>query len=404
MIESPALKKILGSGCCSGCGLCASLAPGAITMDYNGEGYLRPRQRQEIGATAGRMIAEICPGLSLDLQPSAAENHLLWGPIIAARTGHATDAELRHRASSGGVISALLVHLLETKAIDFAIQIAAAGDFPARNISTVSTRAEDVWAAAGSRYAPSSPLEQLGVHLAKPGRFAVVGKPCDIAAIRALAARDPRVDEKIPVLLSFFCAGIPSTKGAEKIMHEMGVAPGDVRSFRYRGDGWPGFATAVTTSGEHKRMSYADSWGNILSHRLQFRCKICPDGSGGFADVVCGDAWESDENGYPKFAELDGRSLILTRTPRGEALVLASAAAGVIATAPLPVEQVEAMQPSQARRKRLVLSRLWAMRVLGRATPRFSGLRLGDAARAAGIFANARSFLGLMRRLLLAKP
>jgi coenzyme F420 hydrogenase subunit beta len=37
-------------------------------------------------------------------------------------------------------------------------------------------------------------------------------------------------------------------------------------------------------------MSYADSWGGILSRHVQFRCKICPDGTGGFADVVCADA------------------------------------------------------------------------------------------------------------------
>ena len=49
---------------------------------------------------------------------------------------------------------------------------------------------------------------------------------------------------------------------------------------------------------------------------MQFRCKICPDGVGGAADVVCADAWECDEAGYPLFDERDGSSLILSRTEK----------------------------------------------------------------------------------------
>ena len=400
MIQSPVLKKILDADCCSGCGLCASLAGAGVHMSYSAPGYLRPVQTRSISPETDALIDAVCPGMRLELRTQTPDNHLLWGPVVASRTGYAANDALRYTASSGGVISALLLHLLETGAVDYVIQIAAAGEHPARNVTTASADRADVWAAAGSRYAPSAPLEKLGEHLSGPGRFAVVGKPCDIAAVRALALRDPRVDEKIPMLLSFFCAGVPSTRGAEAIIEKLGTTAAETLSFRYRGDGWPGFATVVTKSGERRRMSYAASWGDILSKHLQFRCKICPDGSGGFADVVCGDAWESDDRGYPKFAERDGRSLIVSRTRRGEELVLAATAAGVIHTAPLPVDRIAAMQPSQAKRKRLVLSRLLAMRIVGRTTPRYAGLRLREAALSAGLFDNARSFLGLIRRLV----
>ena len=58
-----------------------------------------------------------------------------------------------------------------------------------------------------------------------------------------------------------------------------------------RGDGWPGSVTAVTASGKVAHMSYADSWGDILSHHVQFRCKVCPDGTGAFSDISCGTVW-----------------------------------------------------------------------------------------------------------------
>jgi coenzyme F420 hydrogenase subunit beta len=151
-------------------------------------------------------------------------------------------------------------------------------------------------------------------------------------------------------------------------------------------------------------MSYAESWGDILSRHVQFRCKICPDGSGGFADIVCGDAWHCDERGYPLFEERQGRSLIISRTARGEALVQQAMAARYLDAEPLDAGEIEKMQPSQARRKRLVLSRLVAMAVLGRTTPRFRGLRRLRAALSAGLWPNLRSFLGMARRLLILQP
>lgn len=397
------LASILRSDCCSGCGACAYVAADRIRMDYSADGFLRPVVNGELSADEEKRVARTCPGILLDVQASAAIDHPIWGPVAVARTGHATDTGLRHHASSGGVISALLTHLLGTGKISFVVQTAASPLLPTCNEAVVSVSADDIAAAAGSRYAPSAPVEKLRHYLDRPGNFAFVGKPCDVAAVRMLIKEDPALAARIPFLISFFCAGVPSTRGAKAILHELGVAEQDLRSFRYRGDGWPGFATAETADGKLHRMNYEASWGNILSKHVQFRCKICPDGSGGFADIVCGDAWESDARGYPKFTEGDGRSLILTRTSVGEELCREAERAGAIATASLDIAEVEVMQPSQARRKRLVLSRLWAMRLAGRRLPRFHGLHLIPAARSAGLYANARSFLGLCRRLAMGR-
>ena len=397
------LGDILGSDCCSGCGACAYLAPDHVHMEYSAAGFLRPVETMPLTPEEDQRISVACPGISLDLESEALVDDRLWGPIVAARTGHAAVADLRHQASSGGVISAVLIHLLESKQVDCVIQTSASLESPARNQIVLSRTAADVRAAAGSRYAPSAPLESLKYYLAQPGRFAFVGKPCDVAALRALTKDDAALAARIPYMISFFCAGVPSTRGADNILRELGVEPGALRSFRYRGDGWPGFATAETADGQKRAMSYEASWGNILSKHVQFRCKICPDGSGGFADIVCGDAWESDARGYPKFAESEGRSLILTRTAAGEKLCNDARRAGGIFTEDLGIDRIETMQPSQARRKRLVLSRLWAMRLANRKVPRFRGLQLATAARSAGPLANIKSFLGLCRRLAMGR-
>lgn len=399
MMATSRLQRILDAECCSGCGLCSVLAPESIIMDYSQAGYLRPHVTGNLPSAADQAIASLCPGMNLALESSVAENHILWGPIMSARTGAATDPQLRHHASSGGVISALLQHLISSGAVQRVIQVAASDVHPTQNLTVISETSEDVWAAAGSRYAPSAPVAALAKIMDMPGQFAFVGKPCDVAAVRAYAARDAAVRNKIPYLISFFCAGVPSVRGARLILERLGISDEETERFRYRGDGWPGYATARTKDGRTQRMTYAESWGSILSHHVQFRCKICPDGSGGFADVVCGDAWDCDAEGYPVFGEGEGRSLVLSRTGRGEALVSDAVHAGRITIEPLAVSEIAKMQPAQARRKQLVLSRIAAMRLLGRPVPSFSGLRLQDAARSISLAARARSFLGLLRRL-----
>ncbi len=397
---SPALARVARGQLCTGCGLCAAIAPN-IAMTMQPPGYLRPRASGPVSAAEDAAIAAACPGLIVDERGSTAPvDDMLWGPSFFTGTGHATDAALRHQASSGGVISGLLVHALASGLVDFVVQTGADPADPTGNRTHVSTDAAAVFAAAGSRYAPSAPLAGLEEWLARPGRFAFVGKPCDVTALRQRAARDPRIAARVPLMLAFFCAGIPSAAGTARILDRLGVARGDVAAFRYRGDGWPGYATATRHDGSRERMSYADSWGDILSKEVQFRCKICPDAIGNMADVACADAWYGDERGYPSFEEQDGRSLVIARTRAGAALLEAAVAAGRLVTTPLAMAEIAKMQPAQARRKRQILSRLGALAVAGRPVPTYRGMQLWRAAARERPLAQAKSFAGLVRRLL----
>jgi coenzyme F420 hydrogenase subunit beta len=201
-------------------------------------------------------------------------------------------------------------------------------------------------------------------------------------------------------MLAFFCAGVPSESGARRILDHLGAPENEVTAFRYRGDGWPGRATATLKDGTTRDMSYADSWGNILSKQVQFRCKICADAVGAAADLACADAWDSDARGYPSFEEQQGRSLIIARTPAGQALLDAARSAGRLETNPLPLAAITAMQPHQARRKQQVAARLTALALARRPRPVYLGLGVGAAARREPLLGQLRSFGGLLRRLL----
>jgi coenzyme F420 hydrogenase subunit beta len=366
-------------------------------------GYSRPVGGAPVSTAAEAIIAQACPGAVVAPWPQGGEVHPAWGPIGRAATGWALDPAVRFEGSSGGAISALLIHALRSGLVDRVMHVAPDPAAPTRNVTAVSRTPEEILARAGSRYTASSPLADIMGELEAGGRLAFVGKPCDASALRQLATIDPRVTAHIPLVVSFFCGGIPSHDGVDRILKAMGVAPEDVTAFRYRGQGWPGATRARTTEGNDYEMGYVDSWGGYLSKEIQFRCKICPDAVGGVADIACADAWYGDEEGYPSFDEAEGQSLIITRTEVGEQLLDSAVAAGSIAVNPLDVSEIDRMQPSQARRKRLVLARTAALPVVLQPAPRMRGLRVLQAARRAGLADGARNFFGSIRRTLLGR-
>ena len=403
MKPSPTLARVDRGQLCTGCGLCASVAPHAIELITVAPGFTRPRQKGDVSPTQEAAIAAACPAVVIDNRPAAPNLDPLWGPSFFTGTGHVTDDALRHQASSGGVISGLLVHALATGLVDRVVETTMDAARPLGNATVIVRDRAGVFAAAGSRYASSSPLAGIYALLDEPGSFAFVGKPCDVSALRALARIDPRVDAKVPLMLAFFCAGVPSGDGAKRILQAIDAPEAEVTAFRYRGDGWPGNATATLADGTTRSIGYNDSWGKILSKEIQFRCKICPDAVGAAADIACADAWYGDDKGYPSFEEQAGRSLVMTRTARGDAFLTAAIAAGAIVAAPLDPAEIARMQPSQARRKRELIARLAAVAVAGRPVPRYRGIQLAAAARQAPIMQQFRSFAGLVRRIVLKR-
>jgi coenzyme F420 hydrogenase subunit beta len=348
--RSPTLTRVLRGELCTGCGLCAGISGGAIAMAELPPGYARPLQSAAVDDATEARIADACPGNRLARWHDAPHHHPYWGPYHRTMSGHATDPEVRHAGASGGALSGLLVHALETGLVDRVLHLEADPDRPTGNRIRWSHNRADILAGAGSRYAASSPL----------------------------AAID----------------------GARRIIRAMALDPDRITAFRYRGNGWPGLTVAETDTGQRATMTYADSWGRHLSREVQFRCKICPDAIGAVADIACADAWYGGESGYPTFEEQDGRSLIMSRTDAGEALLASAIAAGAIDADPLPVGEVDLMQPAQARRKRMVAARAAACRMLGKPVPDMRGTAVGAAARRGTVRETATNFIGTAKRII----
>jgi coenzyme F420 hydrogenase subunit beta len=227
-----------------------------------------------------------------------------------------------------------------------------------------------------------------------------IGKPCDVAATQKARRLRPDLDRNMGVTIGFFCAGTPSTAGTLAMLSKMGVEdPATLVSLRYRGNGWPGRATAVFRSdaGEETReLSYEQSWGEILVQHKQWRCKVCADHTGEFADIAVGDPWYRPvQDGEP------GQSLILARTPRGKAILEAAAKAGYLDIAPAEPGILPASQPSLLKTRGAVWGRILTCRMMGVPAPRYKRMPLfRHWWRELTIIDKLRSIAGTRRRLL----
>lgn len=386
------VEKVLRNNMCVGCGLCSEKPE---MMMINQEGFARPQipifdTLSEIG----------CPGAGLN-QFSKESYDPLWGPIVGVHTGYSSNPEVRRMGSSGGVLTGLLTYCLEANLVDAVIQISTSRENPIRNQVVIVKDFSSLLENAGSRYSPSSPLSILREVMGDGKKYAFVGKPCDVAALRALTIRDKNLNEQFPILLSFMCAGIPSEYATKDVLENMGVVQSDLVKFRYRGDGWPGLTTAVTKDGNQKSMTYNESWGTILNKKLQPRCKICVDGTGESSDITCADAWHESENGFPSFEEKDGRSLIVTRSQAGKNLLKNAIKDGfIIFDGDFSLSQLSVIQPFQENRKKTLFVRLAALKLFNSFIPSYSNYKLLHLFFTSSPVIQGKAFIGTVLRKL----
>jgi coenzyme F420 hydrogenase subunit beta len=359
---------VIDNNMCSGCGLC-SASPDFMNIDN--QGFLRPDKPID-----DEISQNCCPGIKV-VQKNRSNYNVTWGPVSESYTGYSSDSDVRNQGSSGGVLTSILKYLLEQNIVDAVVQVGVSESNPIQNEVKIVDDPDSLIKNAGSRYAPSSPLSVIRSLLGNGKKYAIVAKPCDIAALRSLTELDPVVKNQFPVLLSFMCAGIPSEHATDDVLQKLNVDKNDGVSFRYRGDGWPGLTTAIDKEGKKSSMTYNESWGGILNQKLQARCKLCGDGIGELADIVCADAWYESEDGYPSFEENKGRSLILVRTEQGARILKkVTDASYIVIEDNYPLDNLEMVQPYQSKRKKTVLVRKLALQLLFTKTPVYKGFSL----------------------------
>ena len=380
---------------CIGCGICESIFPQDIKMIYSEEGYIRPDLNCSFDI---KKLTEICPVIYDTRFPIDK----LWGQYKNVFSGHSNDLVIRKRGSSGGVITAVLCWLLKTKRVDAVLEIGVDKQNPLRNKAYICKNIEEVLFCSGSRYAPAAPLSRLKELLDQNERVAIVGKPCDIRAVRKYMDREDLLSKKTIYLFSFFCAGTPSEKATLQLVNKLGANNNKIEKITYRGNGWPGETTVIDDKDKYT-MNYESAWGGILGRTKQQFCRICADGTGECADISCGDCWFLSKNNEPSFKENDGRNLIFTRTEIGEQIIKEAFYDKIITLEDYDEDLIKYIQPYQFQRKTTLLAQVWALRLFKKYTPQYSNAELVRLSQYTTIKHQCKIFLGNIKRICTGK-
>jgi len=171
----------------------------------------------------------------------------------------------------------------------------------------------------------------------------------------------------------------------------------DLKYLRYRGMGWPGMWTAGLKDKGELRLTYKEAWGFLQKYR-PFRCHLCPDGTGEFADVSCGDPWyrviSPDEPGL---------SLIIARTPEGKRTIEAAERDGFLNIREIDPGLLAASQENLLKKRSAIWGRLAAMRLLGAPRPKLRGFSLLRNWLGLSMREKLKSLVGTARRVIRRK-
>lgn len=348
---------------CIGCGLCESI--GISKLEIDSRGFSHPCQSN------ADILRKICPSVGIHTNVMNKDN--VWGQCLEVCIGWSNNPQVRMKASSGGVLTELAAYMLENHYVDEIMHTAVDETNPTKTITVFSKTRAELESRCGSRYSISHPLNRISeIDFGK--KYLFIGKPCDVIALRNYCELEPKMKKAIPYMFSFFCAGLPSNEAQNQLLQKMGTSYDECKSLVYRGNGWPGYATAVSNTGQVSKLEYRQAWGKTLGRDIMKACRVCLDGIGEMADISCGDAWYMNEDGTPDFSEHEGRNIIFARNIEGLEILHSAINDGVIYSEKIADYDtyLRKIQMYQYERKATMQTKLRILRLFGKKPPKYN--------------------------------
>ncbi|MEJ2730770.1 MAG: Coenzyme F420 hydrogenase/dehydrogenase, beta subunit C-terminal domain [Deltaproteobacteria bacterium] len=309
------IEEVQKPGLCHRCGgcvtFCTAINYGALELDAEG----KPRYADEAKCIECGLCHTICP--EIDELDAETRKSAGWVPpigrVIETGIARATDTGIRQKATDGGVVTALLVHLFKRGRIDGAIVSKPAGAF--QRLPFLAESEKDILQAAGFFFDTSQGMTSFSDYyltfsqirefdpLIKKGlqRVAFVGTPCQIKAVRRMQSLGIIPSDSIKFCLGLFCSGnfVFGKKEQEKLAQIGGFKFKNVKKINIKEE-----LIVRLYSGEEKSIMLDE-----LEFMKRFACYFCPDYSAEYADVSFGGIGADD-----------GWTTVVTRTPVGRAI------------------------------------------------------------------------------------
>ena len=367
------LDTVVANGFCIGCGACSAVAGSPLTIKLNDDGQYEAAARADVDADDLAEFEQVCPfsetardedEIGRALYQDCAGHNPNTGYFRSLYAGHVVEGDYRTRGSSGGFGTWIAAELIREKRVDFVIHVSDRFSEPCESGSAsalfgyrISATIEGVSGGAKSRYYPVHMADVLRTVRERPGRYAIVGLPCFIKAVRLLQQSEPIFAERIRFCIGLVCGHLKSAMFADSLAWQSGFAPGTLRSIDFRSKD-PGAAAdhyRVCMSNGSKQVNlpardfFGSDWGaGAFKYKA---CDFCDDVFAETADVVVGDAWLPEFVGDPL-----GNNIVLVRNAELDQLISEAAKQSRIAITPLTVAEIAASQAGGLRHRRDAIS------------------------------------------------
>ena len=324
-------EEIVATEICCGCAACIVACPHKV-LDIQDFDPVQSDARSPFdNCVHGEEGCSLCAMACLRLQPALnVIEPSVWGkrrdegevegPYRFKTLARATDERILGRGQDGGAVTALLAWGLDTTELDGAV-VAAPSDVVAWQDEPKLVRSsEELLATAGSRYSYcATPLALKQAAAAKLKSIALVGVSCESTAVRQLAAEGiKRWVRPIKLVVGLMCCETFDYDAfmIGKVEQDMGIPLEDITKVNVKG-------RVVVTLKDGKDVDiplkdarpYANEW-----------CHHCPDFAAEHADLSCGGLG------------MEGWTMILVRSERGEDYLNRAVAAGVLEVRPAEEE------------------------------------------------------------------
>lgn len=307
---------------CVKCGTCSAISGNKISFDItNDKSY--PNWAEIKDEQLLERISKSCPQNHVDYISLSNfcfgdknKPDYFFGQYKNLYISHSNDKDVRYNASSGGILSEILIYLLEKGLIDGAIVSKMDPKEPWKPHPFIATSKEGIMEAAGSKYILTCTNKILSkIDKEKYKNLAYVGTPCQVHSIRKMQSDKDPIVEPIKYVFGPFCGNILNFSSIIGFLRTHGFKDfKKIKKLQFRAGEWPGkLRIEVEDSVIETPKFYANY---LIPFHIFKRCLLCPDLTNELADISGGDAWA------PKYEERGkGFSLLISRSTAGEKLI-----------------------------------------------------------------------------------
>lgn len=311
---------------CTRCGACNVICPpNVIRFDDHEFPVIQTPNCIDCG-----LCLKVCPGIEFDLnkhhQKMFGEDYpmnRMEGVVRQAYVGHAKRPEIHQAGASGGVVTQLLIALVNAGIVDSAVVVGHNPDDLSLPMPSIARTEQEIIDAAQSKYVPVANLRVLRDLRKTKEKFAFVGVPCQIHGLRKLEDLNKQLGQRAYLTLGLVCHGVMEKEAILDVLELNGISLDSVKQVNQRDGHFPTQLRAhmrdERTQPLHK-FEFKDGMYNTMFRLYRaHRCHLCPDYSAETSDIVFADVWLRQPNGdylYPR-----GVTLVVCRTERGEQAV-----------------------------------------------------------------------------------